>query len=347
MAKVACATRITKLLGISAPIILPGMSWISTPPLVAAVSNAGGLGILATGPLSAEQTRESIREIRRRTNKPFGIGATLLMPGAQENVDVALEEKVPVINFSLGKGDEIVGRAHAYGGKVIATVVSEKHARSAVGSGVDGLMVTGHEAAAHGGDVTSLCLVPAIAKRLPDTPIIAAGGFANGRGLLAALSLGADAVAMGTRMACTEESPLAEATKRAIVAGKETDTIYSKNFDGLFARVLKTETSLKVTRRPTNPIVAAYKSFGAAKLIGLPLWKVIPGLLTQWDKMYQLAHFGASTSRIMAATVDGDLDYGVQFVGQSQGQIESIESVESIIVQTLQEAARLHSQNGV
>ena len=151
-------TRLTTLLAIKHPIVLPGMSWISTPVLVAAVSNAGGLGILATGPLSPEETRKSIQEIRRLTDKPFGIGATLLMPGARENAEVALEEKVPVINISLGKGDWIVKRAHEYGGKVIATVVNEKHAKSAERMGCDALMVTGHEAAAHGGDVTSTCL---------------------------------------------------------------------------------------------------------------------------------------------------------------------------------------------
>lgn len=106
-------------------------------------SPAGGLGILATGPLNAKATGDAIDEIRRLTDKPFAIGATLLMPGASENVEVAIEKKVPVVNFSLGKGDEIVRRVHAYGGKVIATVVSEKHARSAIASGVDALMVTG------------------------------------------------------------------------------------------------------------------------------------------------------------------------------------------------------------
>jgi enoyl-[acyl-carrier protein] reductase II len=141
--KMSVTTRVTKLFNIKHPIILPGMSWISTPQLVAAVSNAGGLGILATGPLTAEQTRESIREIRRLTSKPFGIGATLLMPGATENAKVAIEEKVPVINFSLGKGEWIVEQVHKYGGKVIATVVSEKHAKSAESVGADCLMVTG------------------------------------------------------------------------------------------------------------------------------------------------------------------------------------------------------------
>jgi enoyl-[acyl-carrier protein] reductase II len=142
-------TRVTKLFGIKHPLILPGMSWISTPKLVAAVSNAGGLGILATGPLSAAQTREAIREIRSLTDKPFGIGATLLMPGATENAKVALEEKVPVINFSLGKGDWLVKEAHKYGGKVIATVVNEKHAKSAESMGADCLLVTGMTSVTH------------------------------------------------------------------------------------------------------------------------------------------------------------------------------------------------------
>ena len=174
-------TRITTLFKIKYPILLPGMSWISTPELVAAVCNAGGLGILATGPLSAEETRSAIRKIRSLTDKPFGAGATLLMPGARENAEVMLEEKVPVINFSLGKGDWIIKRAHGYGGKVIATVVTERHALAAEKQGADALQVTGHEAAAHGGMVTSLVLIPAILN-LVKIPVIATGGFADGPG---------------------------------------------------------------------------------------------------------------------------------------------------------------------
>ena len=124
-------TRITELFGIKYPILLSGMSWISVPKMVAAVSNAGGLGILATGPFNAEQTRAAVKEIRSLTDKPFGANATLLFPGAAENAKVLLEEKVPVINFSLGKGDWIVKQSHAYGGKVIATVVNARHAKRA------------------------------------------------------------------------------------------------------------------------------------------------------------------------------------------------------------------------
>jgi enoyl-[acyl-carrier protein] reductase II len=155
-------TRLTELLGIKYPILLSGISWISVPKMVAAVSNAGGLGILATGPMDTEQTRKAIQEIRRLTDKPFGANATLLFPGASENAAVLLEEKVPVINFALGKGDWIVKRAHEYNGKVIATVATHRHAKQSENFGVDAIIVTGHEAAAHGGDVTNLVLVPSI-----------------------------------------------------------------------------------------------------------------------------------------------------------------------------------------
>src|SRR4030042_4451049 len=182
-------TRITKLFGIKYPIILPGMSWISVPELVAAVCNAGGIGWLATGPLNTDQTRESIKEIRKLTDKPFGAGVTLLMPGARENAEVLLEEKVPVINVSLGKCDWIAERAHKYGGKVIATVTTEKHALAAQKQGADALQVTGNEAAAHGSQVTTLVLVPAIVK-LVKIPVGAIGGFADGHGRPGAPALG-------------------------------------------------------------------------------------------------------------------------------------------------------------
>ena len=338
-------TRLTEVLGIEHPIVLPGMSWISTPELVAAVSNAGGLGVLASGPLNRAQTRDAIRKIRELTDKPFGIGVTLLMPGAKENAEVALEEKVPVINFSLGKGDWIVKAAHAYGGKVIATVVTEKHAQSAVKSGVDALQVTGHEAAAHGGDVTSLVLVPAIASKVP-VPVIATGGFADGRGLMAALSLGAEGVAMGSRLATSKESPLHQKTKDAIIAKNEGETIYGNNFDGLYARVMKTPASQKAMKRPMGFIMASLKSFKAAKMVDMPLWKLMAGLIVQFSQIRMLSLFGAATEKIQAATVDGDLDKGVQFIGQTQGLINDQPSVQEIIDRIMREAQTVHEENG-
>jgi len=339
-------TRITRMLGCKYPLILPGMSWISTPALVAAVSNAGGVGILATGPLNPKETRDAIHEIRRLApNKPFGIGATLMMPGSKENAKVALEERVPLINVSLGKPDWIAEAAHEYGGKVLCTVVNSKHASSALESGADALMVTGHEAAAHGGDVTSLVLVPSIASRFPEVPIVAAGGFADGRGLSAALTLGADAIAMGSRFATTAESPLALNTKSAIAnpslsgGATETDTIYSSNFDGIPARVFKSPAAIKANKKRAPFPLVIYRAFAAARDMNIPLWKVLPGLLTQWDKMYMVAQFGAATDALQAATIHGDIDKkGVQFIGQCQGLIHDIPTVDKLVQRIVHEA---------
>jgi len=343
-ATAAVRTRITSLFQCKYPIVLPGMSWISTPELVAAVSNAGGVGILATGPLSASETRASIQKIRSLTDQPFGIGATLLMPGAADNAKIALEEQVPIINVSLGKAEWIAEGLSEYGGKMLATVTNQKHAQAALEAGADAFMVTGHEAAAHGGNVTSLVLVPSLHQAFPEVPIVAAGGFANGRGLAAALALGADAVAMGSRMAVTQESPLAQATKEAIVRASEQDTVYGSNFDGIPARVLKTSAAEKaMARRPWFPVVV-YRAFMAANQMGIPIWKVLPGLMTQWEKMYAVAQFGAATESIMSATVDGELEKGVQFVGQCQGMINDIPAVNDLVQRIVIEAADVQRQ---
>jgi enoyl-[acyl-carrier protein] reductase II len=337
-------TAITDLLGIEMPIILPGMSWISTPELVAAVSNAGGLGILASGPLTPNETREAIAQIRALTDKPFGIGVTLLMPGAEENAFIAIKEKVPVINFSLGKGDKLIERAHAYGAKVIATVVTEKHALSAQASGADALLVTGHEAAAHGGDVTSLVLVPAIAQAV-NIPIIATGGFADARGLMAAFSLGADGIAMGSRLATSSDSPLHQNMKDAVIKKSVEETIYSKNFDGIYARVMRTPEAIKATKKPMSFFVASIEAMKAAAMVKQPIWKIMLGMLAKVDKVKLLAYFGAAVPRLKAATVDGDYKKGVQFIGQTQGLINDQPSVQKIFDTIRQDAQAVHNAN--
>jgi enoyl-[acyl-carrier protein] reductase II len=334
-------TRITQLLRCKYPIVLPGMSWISTPPLVAAVCNAGGVGILATGPLTVETTRQSIRQVRALLHNPqlpFGIGTTLLMPGAIDNAIVAIEEEVPIVNVSLGKADWIVQKVHDYGGKVISTVTNQKHALSAIDIGTDVLMVTGHEAAAHGGDVTSLVLIPTLAQAFPTVPLIAAGGFANGRGLAAALVLGADAIAMGSRFAVSQESPLPLSIQTAILDGTESDTIYGSNFDGIPARVLNSPTAQQLMKHRPSLLTIVYRAILAARTMNLPLYKILPGLMTQYDKLFMMAQFGAASERLMTATIRGDLQNGVQFIGQSQGLIQDNPSVNEIIQRIVLEA---------
>lgn len=339
-------TRITELFGISHPVVLPGMSWISVPELVAAVGNAGGIGWLATGPLSTGQTRESIRELRTLTDKPFGAGVTLLMPGARENAQVLIEEQVPVVNVSLGKCDWIAERVHAYGGKVIATVTTEKHALAAERQGADALQVTGNEAAAHGSQVGTLVLTPAIVRAVK-LPVVAIGGFADGSGLAAALALGADAIGMGTRLSMTKESPVNDATKRAQIEAGIEDTLYSDRFDGLWCRVLSTRTAAKAIRRGMNLPKAAVASFGIARDMKLSWPKLFIGSMRQGpETMIKLAHMATAFKMIQLATEAGDLEKGVHLTGQVQGLIHDIPTVAEVIGRTMEEARQAYARMG-
>ena len=334
-------TRITEMLGIQYPILLSGMSWISVPEMVASVSNAGGLGILATGPLDAEQTRLAIRKIRSLTDKPFGLNASLLFPGAADNAKVALEEKVPVINFALGKGDWIVNEAHKYGGKVLATVVNHRHARRAQEYGVDGVIVTGHEAAAHGGDVTTFVLVPTIASTVK-IPVIAAGGIADGRGLAAALALGAEGVALGTRLMSTKESPLHDNYKKLSIEKDVYDTLYSTRFDGLGCRVLDMPAAHTAIRNGLNlrkKIEALFNSADVAKQMHLPYIKLFIGVMASGMKnALQLAFMANAFKAIKEATEDGDTKTGVLPVGQDTGMIKDLPTVAELMDRMVKEA---------
>lgn len=331
-------TRITEMVGIKYPIVLSGMSWISTPKMVAAVSNAGGLGILATGPLNAEQTRESIREIRKLTDKPFGANASLMFPGAAENAKVLLQEKVPVINFALGKGDWIVKEAHKYGGKVFATVVNVKHAKRAQDFGTDAVIATGQEAAAHGEDVTSLVLIPHLAENL-DIPVIAAGGFADGRGIAAALALGAEGVAMGTRLMTTKESPLHDNFKKLTLEKDVYDTLFSKRFDGILCRVMKTDAAKHAIKKGLSWPAAFFNSQDIAKQMGVPYFKLFLGvLLSGYKNAKQLAFMANAFKAIRVATENGDSKTGVLPVGQVQGLIHDQPTVAELFERIMKEA---------
>jgi enoyl-[acyl-carrier protein] reductase II len=331
-------TKITELFGIQYPVVLSGMSWISTPKMVAAVSAAGGLGILATGPLHPDETRAAIREIRSRTDKPFGANTTLLFPGAARNAKVLLEEKVPVINFSLGKGDWLVKAAHEYGGKVVATVVNHRHAKRAEEYGTDALLVTGHEAAAHGGDVTSLVLIPSIVDTVK-IPVIAAGGFADGRGLAAALALGAEGIAMGTRFMTTKESPLHDFFKTLSIEKDVTDTIYSTRFDGLPCRILDTPAARKAIRKGLDLPSAFFTSQDIAKMLRLPYAKLFVGVMASgWKNAKQLAFMANAFKAIRIATENGDNEKGVLTVGQVTGLVHDIPTVAELIDRVVGEA---------
>lgn len=337
-------TRITELFGIKYPILLSGMSWISVPKMVAAVSNAGGLGILATGPMDPSQTRKAIQEIRKLTDKPFGCNATLLMPGAAESAKVLLEEQVPVINFALGKGDWLVKDAHKYGGKVIATVVNARHAKRAQDYGADGVIATGNEAAAHGEALTSMVLIPSLVDAI-HIPVIAAGGIADGRGLAAALALGAEGVALGTRLMTTQESPLHENFKKLSIEKDVTDTLYSTRVDGIWCRVMKTDAAVKAIKKGLDLPAAFVNSQDIARQMKMPYLKLFIGILASGlNNAYKMAFMANGFKAFKLATEDGDVEKGILPVGQVMGLIQDEPTVAELFERIVAEAKEVQQK---
>ncbi|MBN1664218.1 MAG: nitronate monooxygenase [Deltaproteobacteria bacterium] len=335
-------TKMTELFGIKHPIMLAGMNWITDPNLVATVCNAGGLGILATARYTPDELRKCIKEIKTLTDKPFGINQMLLMPGAQENIKIAIEEKVPVVNYTLGK-PWFVDQVHAYGGKVLGTTALAKHAVKAAQLGCDAIVITGHEAAAHGADATSLVLIPTVASQVK-IPIIAAGGFYDGRGLAAALSLGADGISMGTRFMLTQESALHANFKQLCLEATEQDTLYDTVFDGMPGRALKSKGAIALTKRGF-PIIDAAKGamqikkmlkLSTAQFVGLSLKMMSAG--EESSPLWVQARQAAGVPKHLKGIFEGDKEEGVLFASQCIGDIRDIPTCAELIDRVIKEA---------
>lgn len=222
-------TSLCGLLGIEVPIIEAPIA--ADPRLVAAVSNAGGLGMLPVTWLDPSEVRSTIRATKKLTKGPFGVNL-ILRWSPVENLAVCLEEGVKIVSFFWGDPSRYVETVHASGGQVMMTVASSLEARKVVDAGVDVVVAQGWEAGGHvWGKVASLPLIPSVVDAVTPTPVVAAGGIADGRGIAAALALGASGVWMGTRFVACEESPFHEVYKKRIVAAAETDTEYTSLFD--------------------------------------------------------------------------------------------------------------------
>jgi len=336
-------TRFTEMLGIKHPIMLAGMNWITTPKLVAAVCNTGGLGIFATAACTPEETRRNIREIRKLTDKPFGINQILIGPGAKENIAVSIEEKVPVINYSLGK-PWFIDQVHAYGGKVMGTIAIARHAVRAVQLGCDMIVITGHEAAAHGDAATSMVLIPLVASQIK-VPLIAAGGFYDGRGLAAALVLGADAISMGTRFILTQESDVHDNFKQLCLKATEQDTVYGDVFDGLPGRALKSPGAEAMMKGGFPLLQSVSSALEVKRILKLSFLKFIAlsWSMAKSDEGKNLliqARSANGAIHHLKAINDGDLKEGFLFAGQSVGGINDIPTSKELIERIVQEAEK-------
>jgi enoyl-[acyl-carrier protein] reductase II len=334
-------TRMTELFGIKHPIMLAGMNWITEPELVAAVCNAGGLGVLATAATTPEETRKSIQQIRKLTDKPFGVNQILIGPGAKANIDIAIEEKVPIVNYSLGK-PWFIEDVHKYGGKVLGTTAIARHAVRAAELGCDAIVITGQEAAAHGANATSMVLIPLVSSQIK-VPLIAAGGFYNGKGLAAALVLGADGISMGTRFMLSKESRVHDNFKKLCLQASEQDTVYSDHFDGMPGRALKTGVTENMMKSGL-PITEAFKGASEIRqLLKLSYWQFIKLSFQmmrsdEGSPIMVQARQAAGTRKHLKAIFEGNEQEGILFAGECVGAINELLTVKQIIDEVISEA---------
>ncbi len=220
--------RITRLFGVQYPIIQAGMIWASGWKLASAVSNAGGLGLIGAGSMYPAVLREHIQQCKAATGKPFGVNLPLLYPDIDQHVAVILEEGVPIVFTSAGNPKTWTSRLKEAGIKVVHVVSSAKFAKKSEDAGVDAVVAEGFEAGGHNGreETTTMCLIPAVRAAI-SIPLIAAGGIASGRAMLAAMALGAEGVQVGSRFVCTPEASSHTSFKQAVVAAGEGDTMLS------------------------------------------------------------------------------------------------------------------------
>ncbi len=235
-------TKITELLGIQYPVIQGGMAWIAEYHLAAAVSNAGGLGIIGAASAPPETVREQIREVRKRTDRPFGVNVMLMNPNAQQVAQVVIEEGVPAVTTGAGNPAKFIPMWKQAGIRVIPVVASAAMAKMMERAGADAVVAEGMEAGGHIGELTTMALVPQVADAV-DIPVIAAGGIADARGFAAAFMLGAQAVQMGTRFVTAAESIAHANYKERIVKAKDIDSEVTGRSTGHPIRVLRNQMS--------------------------------------------------------------------------------------------------------
>lgn len=241
-------TEITKLLGIEYPIIQGGMAWVAEYHLAAAVSEAGGLGLIGAASAPAEWVREQIREAKKLTDKPFGVNIMLMSPYADEVAKVVVEEGVKVVTTGAGSPEKYMQMWKEAGVKVIPVVASVALAKRMVRCGADAVVAEGTEAGGHIGENTTMVLVPQIVDAV-DVPVIAAGGIADGRGVAAAFMLGARGVQLGTHFVVTEESQVHENYKDMIIKAKDIDSRVTGRTTGHPVRALRNQMTKEYIRQ--------------------------------------------------------------------------------------------------
>ncbi|MEW1644955.1 nitronate monooxygenase [Streptomyces sp. NPDC091219] len=336
-------TALTRLVGVRHPIVQTGMGWVAGPRLVSATANAGALGILASATMTTDRLREAIREVRSRTREPFGVNLRADAGDAGDRVRIIIEEGVRVASFALAPSAELIAELKEAGVVVIPSIGARRHAEKVAAWGADAVIVQGGEGGGHTGEVATTVLLPQVVDAV-DIPVVAAGGFFDGRGLVAALAYGAAGVAMGTRFLLTSDSTVPDAVKAAYLAATVKDVTVTRAVDGLPHRMLRTELvdALENSGRTRTLLRSVHRAAGFRRLSGLSWRRMIrDGLAMKHGKelTWSQVLLAANTPMLLKASmVDGRTGLGVMASGQVAGVIEDLPSCAELVGRVMKEA---------
>ena len=338
-------TRLTELLGIRHPVVQAAMGYVSGPRLAAATSNAGGLGLIASATMSLAELEAAIAETAGRTSAPFGVNLRADAPDAAERVKLIIAGRVPVASFAQAPKPELIAALKEAGVVTIASAGARRHAEKAAAWGIDAVIATGSEGGGHVGAVPTSLLIPQVAAAV-DVPVIAAGGFFDGRGLVAALAWGAAGIAMGTRFLLTSDSPVPDAVKRLYLAADLAGTVVTTRVDGVPHRILRTRMVDHLGAGgggAAGRVVRSVRSAAAYRGLAGMGWREMmrqgramrreTGL--SWGQVVMAAN---TPVLLRAAMVDGRTDLGLMSSGQVAGLIDDLPSCDELIGAIMRDA---------
>jgi len=334
------------LLGVKYPIIQTGMGWVAGPKLVSATANAGAFGILASATMDLDQLKSSIAEVKSRTTKPFGVNLRADSADVKDRISLMIDEGIKVASFAQAPKPDLISRLKDAGVVVIPSIGAKRHAEKVLEWGVDAVLVQGGEGGGHTGAVPTSVLLPQVVDAVAGrVPVIAAGGFFDGRGLVAALAYGASGIAMGTRFLLTSDSSVPQAVKEYYISKGVLDTVVSVQVDGVPHRVLRTELvdqlesgRGKILALPRAGINALrFRKMTEAKLTDM--LREGMAMKKSMDLSYSQMVMAANTPMLLKTSlVDGRTESGVMASGQVVGIIEDLPSCADLIDRIITEA---------
>lgn len=343
MSDVTLATPLTELVGVRHPVVQTGMGWVAGPRLVSATANAGALGILASATMTVDQLRSAVREVKSRTDAPFGVNLRADAGDAAERARIIVDEGVRVASFALAPSRELIARLKDAGVVVIPSVGARRHAEKVAAWGADAVIVQGGEGGGHTGSVATTVLLPQVVDAV-DIPVVAAGGFHDGRGLVAALAYGAAGVAMGTRFLLTSDSTVPDTVKARYLAAAVGDVTVTTKVDGLPHRMLRTELvdALERSGRTVSLLRAVRHARAFRRESGMGWSRMVrDGLAMRHGKdlTWSQVLLAANTPMLLKASmVDGRTDLGVMASGQVAGLIDDLPSCAELVDRVMAEA---------